>query len=81
MNEIALKIKELDAAILDDANNQILELKVPLKSIQAEDVDAIRINIGIMDHDRPENTKPSVLWWRPLWNSDGDYEGSSTFYK
>ena len=25
-----------------------------------------RMNVGFMDHDRPENTKPSVLWWRPL---------------
>ena len=24
-----------------------------------------RLNVGMMDHDRPENTKPSVLWWRP----------------
>ncbi len=23
-----------------------------------------RLNIGWQDHDRPENTKPSVLWWR-----------------
>jgi len=23
-----------------------------------------RLNIAWMDHDRPENTKPSVLWWR-----------------
>jgi hypothetical protein len=23
-----------------------------------------RLNFGWMDHDRPENTKPSVLWWR-----------------
>ncbi|MEO6994748.1 MAG: hypothetical protein ABI273_14160, partial [Lacunisphaera sp.] len=22
------------------------------------------LNIGWMDHDRPDNTKPSVLWWR-----------------
>jgi len=25
---------------------------------------SFRLNIGWMDHDRPENTKPSVLWWR-----------------
>lgn len=80
MNEAALKIKGLKAAIVGDGNNQTLELKVPLKSIEAKSANAIRINIGIMDHDRPENTKPSVLWWRPLWNSDGNYEGSSTFY-
>lgn len=23
-----------------------------------------RLNLGWQDHDRPENTKPSVLWWR-----------------
>ena len=23
-----------------------------------------RLNIGWVDHDRPENTKPSILWWR-----------------
>lgn len=23
-----------------------------------------RLNVGWKDHDRPENTKPSVLWWR-----------------
>lgn len=25
---------------------------------------SFRLNLGWMDHDRPENTKPSVLWWR-----------------
>lgn len=26
---------------------------------------AFRLNIGWVDVDRPENSKPSVLWWRP----------------
>ena len=25
---------------------------------------SFRLNLGWQDHDRPENTKPSVLWWR-----------------
>ncbi len=25
---------------------------------------SFHLNLGWMDHDRPENTKPSVLWWR-----------------
>ena len=25
---------------------------------------SFRLNLGWMDHDRAENTKPSVLWWR-----------------
>lgn len=81
MNETAEKLKGLDAAISLKNSNQNLELKVPLESIKAEDIEALRINIGIMDHDRAENTKPSVLWWRPVWDSNESYEGSSTFYK
>lgn len=33
-----------------------------------------RLNIGWQDHDHPENTKPSVLWWR-----DGDVPEFGTF--
>ena len=25
---------------------------------------SFHLNLGWQDHDRPENTKPSVLWWR-----------------
>ncbi|MBP7141949.1 MAG: hypothetical protein KBA71_08580 [Opitutaceae bacterium] len=28
-------------------------------------VSGFRLNIGWTDVDRPENTKPSMLWWRP----------------
>lgn len=31
----------------------------------AEGEKNFRLNLGWVDHDRPENTKPSVLWWRP----------------
>ena len=81
MNEEARKLKGLKAAIVKNLNDQVLELAIPLKSIQSLKSDSIRINIGVMDHDRPENTKPSVLWWRPVWGSSEDYAGSSTFYK
>ena len=30
----------------------------------APDERLVRLNIGWVDHDRPENIKPSVLWWR-----------------
>jgi hypothetical protein len=80
MNIEAKKLKGLKAAIVNNSNNQVLELAIPLESIQALKSDAIRINIGVMDQDHPENTKPSVLWWRPVWGSSLDYTGSSTFY-
>lgn len=42
---------------------------------------SFRFNVGWMDHDRPENTKPSILWWRPVWGKSVDFEGSATFRK
>lgn len=81
MNKTANSLNGLKAAITKNSEGQLLEWAVPLKSIQAEKSEAIRINIGIMDHDRPENTKPSVLWWRPVWDGEMSYKGSSTFYK
>jgi hypothetical protein len=81
MNEEAKKIASLKAAVVKNSTDQVLELAIPLESIQGINADSLRINIGVMDHDRPENTKPSVLWWRPVWGSSEDYNGSSTFYK
>jgi hypothetical protein len=71
----------LNAAIAPTSSGQILEMSIPLKTLylKRKAPNSIRINIGIMDHDRPENTKPSVLWWRPVWDSESDYEESGVF--
>ncbi|TDG37277.1 hypothetical protein EZJ43_03930 [Pedobacter changchengzhani] len=81
MNEEAKKLMGLKVAVAQQLNNQVLELSIPLNSIKALNSDSIRVNIGVMDHDHPENTKPSVLWWRPVWDSLENYNGSATFYK
>lgn len=62
----------------------VTEVAIPLEyiaSLQGLNWGNIRINIGWMDHDRPENTKPSILWWRPVWGKTEDFSGSATFYK
>jgi hypothetical protein len=38
-----------------------------------------RLNVGWMDHDRPENTKPSILWLRPVWGKAEDWSGSGVW--
>ncbi|WP_432221118.1 metallophosphoesterase [Flavobacterium sp. TMP13] len=81
MNAEAKKIKGLKAAITKSAAGEVLEISIPLESIDAVTADSIRVNIGIMDHDRPENTKPSVIWWRPMWDSKSTFDNSGTFYK
>ncbi len=55
------------------------ELAIPLKAISDENIELLRFNISFMDHDRLMNTKPSQLWWRPIWGSDLDYKNSGVF--
>lgn len=65
----AVRINESDM-------NIVAELVFPLSAIQAKqglNWSNIRLNIGWMDHDRPENTKPSMLWWRPVWGQSVDH--------
>lgn len=81
MNQAATKLDGLKAAITKSSGGEVLEFSVPLKSIHASASAALRINIGIMDQDRPENTKPSVLWWRPVWDKEALYNRSSAFYR
>ena len=58
------------------------EVAIPVKYILANSSwRSFRLNVGIMDHDVPTNTKPSVLWWRPPWDSNQNYEASGTFIK
>ncbi|MEX0844089.1 MAG: metallophosphoesterase [Balneolaceae bacterium] len=67
-----------------ETGEQILEIAIPLfvvEDIQGKNWTSIRLNFGWMDHDRPENTKPSVLWWRPVWGSAQDDPGMGIFLK
>jgi len=66
-----------------DKNSMTVELAIPLDELNLHN-DArsrFRFNIAYMDHDNKNNTKPSVLWWRPDWNSNKDYEASGYFYQ
>lgn len=76
----------VDAAMSSNrkTGEQQLEVSIPIsviEDVQGKNWDSIRLNFGWMDHDRPENTKPSVLWWRPVWGSDQDAAGMSVFKK
>jgi hypothetical protein len=77
------KINIKAALRVDPLNNRMtVEVAVPIDyitNIQGKDWSDIRINIGWMDHDRPENTKPSVLWWRPVWGKNQDQPGFGVF--
>tara|TARA_R110002049_G_scaffold28378_1_gene97565 strand:- start:123 stop:1745 length:1623 start_codon:yes stop_codon:yes gene_type:complete len=77
-------LKNVKYQVSKTVNGQILELSIPLDQLAGDSktqLQKIRVNVGIMDHDRPENTKPSVLWWRPVWGTNADYPGSGMFVR
>lgn len=49
-----------NAVVVSTANGLRAEFSLPL----AADDRTFHLNVGWLDHDRPENTKPSILWWR-----------------
>jgi hypothetical protein len=62
----------------------LTELYIPLSyliRLQGDDWSSFRLNIGWMDHDRPENTKPSILWWRPVWGSESDHPSFGRWFR
>ncbi len=71
-------------ATVDEVDGVIrVEVAIPLAYLSQGNStsSSFRFNVGWMDHDRPENTKPSILWWRPVWGKSVDFEGSGTFRK
>lgn len=71
-----------DAACRAGDTGFTAELAIPhayLDEVQGGSWRDVRLNLAFMDHDNPQNTKPSVLWWRPPWSGRGDYAGSGTF--
>ncbi len=44
-----------------ESSGMVAQFALPLPAGEK----TFRLNIGWVDVDRPENTKPSILWWRP----------------
>ena len=57
-----------------------LTTEVYLSKSIIPDSDAPAINVGWMDHDRVENTKPSVLWWRPKLNDPHVFKSTYSLF-
>lgn len=58
------------AAVRATATGLVAEFSLPLPT----DDRGFHLNVGWLDHDRPENTKPSILWWRdPAMAEFGEY--------
>ncbi len=83
-----IEIDDLDvhvrarSEVFPDEGQFQTRVSIPLSYIektQGQDWTSIRLNVGWMDHDRPENTKPSILWLRPVWGKAEDWSGSGVW--
>jgi 3',5'-cyclic AMP phosphodiesterase CpdA len=68
----------MKTACVTDENSITLECAIPIKMSNPEGKQ-FRMNAAFEDHDNPNNTKPSVLFWRPKWNTGKDYKDSGLF--
>ncbi len=53
-------------------------LRVPIAKIARKD-NSFRFNIGYRDQDNSPDQRNSTLYWKPLWDSETDYQYSGTF--
>ena len=60
-------------------SEMIIDLPELHEKQQSGSSSVLRLNVGWMDHDRPENTKPSMLWWRPGWGFESDFPEAARF--
>jgi hypothetical protein len=57
-------------------NSLIATLSIPRKNLIN---DFFRLNIGFRDQDDITSSDQSILWWKPKWGSQSDYEGAGLF--
>ncbi len=70
--------KDIVSTVFFEDQLMMVEFKLPLKKIVKSD-QSFRINIGYRDQDNLPEKQVSTLFWKPLWNSEGDYSNSGTF--
>ena len=61
-----------------DGSLFLAEFKIPLQRLLKKDR-SLRLNIGFRDQDNMPEQQFSVIFWKPLWGSPGDYKNSGAF--
>lgn len=56
----------------------MVQFKIPITRLIKKD-HSVRINIGFRDQDNIPEKQFSIIFWKPVWGSQGDYKNSGTF--
>lgn len=74
------EIKGLQTKITKFEGGLFLEASINKKQLEITKRDHnFRFNIGFMDHDNIQNTKPSEIFWKPVWDSAQTFDHSGIF--
>ena len=68
---------QLTGSVEEDGLIKIM-LRVPIEKILRAD-NSFRFNIGYRDQDNEPVHENSTLYWKPLWDTETDYQFSGTF--
>jgi len=74
-------LQNIKAIIKAEENLLIAEIAIPYSDYSFLEEQNFRFNIAFMDHDNPNNIKPSILWWRPKWGQVNNYQNAGLFYR
>lgn len=74
----SIQLKDIEAQKFFNNGLCLMEFKLPLHKIVKTD-GTVRMNIGFRDQDATPEKWVSTLFWKPLWNSPGNYINSGTF--
>ncbi len=72
----ALKTKDVKVACGSEGESVWASVKFPRKEVKGN---SFRLNFSFTDPDDRINIDPSVLWWKPNWESGRNYPGSGIF--
>lgn len=72
------KLTKIKGTVSHSEGKLNAKLIIP-KSLLGNEYHRIRLNVGFMDHDNKLNTKPSVLWWNTLWQTEQENNHSGIF--
>jgi len=75
--EFSAENVQIVSAVEGDHTIKIM-LQIPLNKISRAD-DSFRFNIGYRDQDNLPVPENSTLYWKPLWDTETDYQFSGTF--
>jgi predicted phosphodiesterase len=74
----SLTLKDISVTKHFDGSLFLATFKIPVTQLKKKD-HSVRINIGFRDQDNLPEKQFSIIFWKPVWGTPGDYKNSGSF--